>query len=152
MKEIADRIVGFLEESAGRAKVAVQIEGMDKLPLAYSNKEDLEHLFFALIDNVIQAADGRENHQLIITGIVKDEHIELRFSDDCDGIAKENLDKIFEPFFTFKPAGRGTDHGICVVPRAVSPAGGKVRVESKAGEGSAFIITLPISQMGILTE
>jgi signal transduction histidine kinase len=125
---------------------------MDKLPPLYSNKEDLEQLFFALIDNAIQAADDKNNHQLIISGAVKEGRIELRFSDNCGGIAKENLEKIFEPFFTTKPAGQGTGLGLCVVQRIVSRIGGKVRVESKAGEGSTFIIILPIKQVGVLTE
>lgn len=152
LKSVADRIVELLEESAWRAKVAVQVEGMDKLPAVYSNKEDLEQLFFALIDNAIQAADGKKNHQLIISGVVKNEYIELRFSDNCGGIAMENLEKIFEPFFTTKPAGQGTGLGLYVVQRIVSRVGGKVRVESKSDEGSAFIITLPIRQVGVLTE
>jgi len=48
---------------------------------------------------------ARRFTSLIISGAVKDEHIELQFSDNCGGIALENLDKIFEPFFTTKPAG-----------------------------------------------
>ena len=152
LKAVADRIVGLLEESAWRSKVAVQIEGLDELPPVYSNRNDMEQIFFALVDNAIQAVDSKKNRQLIISGAVKDEYIELRFSDNCGGIAMENLEKIFEPFFTTKPAGQGTGLGLCVVQRIVSRADGKVRVESKAGEGSTFVITLPIRQAGVLTE
>jgi C4-dicarboxylate-specific signal transduction histidine kinase len=152
LKAVADRIVELLEESAWRAKVAIQTEGMDKLPSLYSNKENLEQIFFVLIDNAIQAADGKKNHQLIISGVVKDGRIELRFSDNCGGIAKENLEKIFEPFFTTKPTGRETGLGLYVVQRIVYRIGGKVRVESKVGDGSTFIIILPIKQAGVLTE
>jgi PAS domain S-box-containing protein len=152
LKAIAERIVELLEESAWRAKVTVHIEGMDNLPPVHSNREDLEQLFFALVDNAIQAADGSKNRRLNISGAVEDECIELRFSDDCGGIAPENLEKIFEPFFTTKPVGQGTGLGLCVVQRIVSQAGGKVRVKSKAGKGSAFFITLPIGGGGGLTE
>ncbi|GAI40154.1 unnamed protein product [marine sediment metagenome] len=119
---------------------------MDELPSIYSNEKDLEQLFFALVDNAIQAADGKNSRQLIISGAVKDEHIELRFADNCSGIAPENLDKIFEPFFTTRPAGEGTGLGLCVVERIVSGAGGKIHVASKAGEGSTFFVTLPINK------
>jgi len=145
LKAVADRIVGLLEESAWRTKVAVQIEGMDELPPVYSARNDMEQLFFALIDNAIHTADGKKNRKLIISSAVKDGHIELRFSDNCGGIPPGNLEKIFEPFFTTKPAGQGTGLGLCVVKRIVSQAGGKVRAASKPGKGSTFFVTLPIN-------
>jgi PAS domain S-box-containing protein len=148
LKAVADRIVGLLEESAWRAKIVVQIEGLDQLPPVYSNRNDMEQIFFALVDNAIQAADGKKNRQLIINGAVKDKHIELRFSDNCGGITPGNLEKIFEPFFTTKPSGQGTGLGLCVVKRIVSRASGKVRVESKSGKGSTFFVTMSINGHG----
>ncbi len=148
LKAVAERIVKLLNESARRAKVSLHLKGMEKLPTIYSNEKDLEQLFFALVENAIQAADGKKSRQLIIDGDVKDEHIELRFADNCGGIALDNLDKIFEPFFTTRPAGEGTGLGLCVVEHIVSRAGGKVRVASKAGEGSTFFVTLPINKGG----
>ncbi len=146
VKAVAERIVKLLNESARRAKVSLHLKGMDKLPSIYSNEKDLEQLFFALVENAIQAADGKKSRQLIIDGAVKDKQIELRFADDCGGIAPENLDRIFEPFFTTRPAGEGTGLGLCVVEHIVSRAGGKIRVASKAGEGSTFFVTLPINK------
>ncbi len=145
LKAVAERIVKLLKESARRARVSLQLKGMDKLPPIRSNEKDLEQLFFALVENAIQAADGKKSHRLIISGGVKDEHIELRFADDCCGIAPKNLDKIFEPFFTTRPIGERTGMGLCIVERIVSGAGGKIRVESKAGKGSTFFVTLPIN-------
>ncbi len=146
LKAVAERTVQLLSESARQAKVTLQLEGMDELPPVYSSEKDLDQLFFALIENAVQAAGGKKNRRLIISGAVQDEQIELRFSDDCGGIAPENLDRIFEPFFTTKPAGEGTGLGLCVVQRIILGAGGKVRVESKAGKGTTFFITLPINR------
>jgi len=146
LKAVAERILNLLNESARRARVSLHLKGMDKLPLIQSNEKDLEQLFFALVENAIQAADGKKECQLIISGDVKDEHIELRFSDTCGGIAPENLDRIFEPFFTTRPVGERTGLGLCIVERIVSGAGGEIRVESKAGKGSTFFVTLPISR------
>jgi hypothetical protein len=145
LKAVAERIVKLLKESSRRARVSLQLKGMDKLPPIRSNEKDLEQLFFALVENAIQAADGKKSRRLIISGDVKDEHIELRFADDCCGIAPKNLDKVFEPFFTTRPIGERTGLGLCVVERIVSGAGGKIRVESKTGKGSTFYITLPIN-------
>jgi PAS domain S-box-containing protein len=146
LKAVAERIVELLDESAWRAKVTLQVEGMDKLPPIYSCARELEQLFFSLIENAIQAADGKKSRQVIISSVVKDEHIELQLSDNCGGIAPENLDRIFEPFFTTKPAGERTGLGLCVAERIVNRAGGKIRVESKLGKGSIFFVTLPINK------
>lgn len=143
---IANRVVRLLHKSARRAKVTLHLKGMNRLPSIYSYEKDIEQLFFALAKNAIEAADGKKSRQLITSGTVRDKHIELRFSDNFGGIAPENLDKIFELFFTTKLAGEGSDVGLCVVEHIVSRAGGKVRVESKAGEGSTFFVTLPINK------
>jgi len=146
LKAVAERTVQLLSQSARQARVTLRLEGMDELPPVYSSEKDVEQLFFALIENAVQAADGKKNRRLIIGGDVQDGHIELRFSDNCGGIAPENLDRIFEPFFTTKPAGEGTGLGLCVVQRIILEAGGKVRVESKASKGTTFFITLPINK------
>ena len=104
---IANRVVQLLHKSARRAKVTLHLKGMNRLPPIYSYEKDIEQLFFALAKNAIEAADSKKSRQLIISGAVRDEHIELRFSDNCGGIAPENLDEIFELFFTTKPAGEG---------------------------------------------
>jgi signal transduction histidine kinase len=148
LKAVAERIVKLLDESAWRAKVTIRVEGMDKLPPIYTCERELEKLFFSLIENSIQAADGKKNRQVIISSVVKDEHIELQFSDNCGGIAPENLDRIFEPFFTTKNADERTGLGLCVVERIVSQLKGKIRVESKLGKGSTFFVTLPIKGDG----
>jgi signal transduction histidine kinase len=126
--------------------VTLQVEGMDKLPLIYSCERDLEQLFYSLIENAIQAAEGKKKCQVVISGAVRGEHIELRFSDNCGGIAPENLDRIFEPFFTTKNADERTGLGLCVVERIVSQLGGKIRIESKLGKGSTFFVTLPTNR------
>jgi len=145
LKATAERIAKLLDESAWRAKVTLQVEGMDKLPHIYASEKDIEQLFFALVENAIQAADGKEKRQVIISGAVRDKNVELQFSDNCGGIAPENLDRIFEPFFTTRPEGEGTGLGLCIVQRTVSQLSGKVRVESEPGKGSTFFVTLPIN-------
>jgi C4-dicarboxylate-specific signal transduction histidine kinase len=146
LKMVVIRIAGLLNESAHSANIVLRVGDMGELPCPWMNEADLEQLFFALIENAIQAADGKKTRQLVISGAVKDEHIELRLSDNCGGIAPENLDKIFEPFFTTKPRGQGTGLGLCIVQDVVSRIGGHVRVESKFGKGTTFIISLPVDQ------
>jgi len=62
-----------------------------------------------------------------------------------NGIPQKVLDKIFEPFFTTKPTGQGTGLGLSLSYGIVKAHGGELKVETKEGEGSTFIILLPLS-------
>jgi PAS domain S-box-containing protein len=146
LKAVAVRIATLLSESARSANIVLRVGDISELPCPWMNETDLEQLFFALIENSIQAADGEKTRQLVISGVLKDKHIELRITDDCGGIAPENLDKIFEPFFTTKPRGQGTGLGLCIVQDVVSRIGGHVRIESEFGKGTTFIINIPIEK------
>jgi signal transduction histidine kinase len=63
--------------------------------------------------------------------------------DNGSGIPQNMVDKIFQPFFTTKPTGQGTGLGLSLAYDVVKAHGGEIKVESKEGEGSEFIIQLP---------
>jgi len=73
--------------------------------------------------------------------------IEIRVADNGNGIPQKVLDKIFQPFFTTKPAGQGTGLGLSLSYDIITKGhGGELKVETKEGEGTVFIISLPVNQ------
>jgi signal transduction histidine kinase len=70
--------------------------------------------------------------------------VELRVGDNGNGIPQNIIDKIFQPFFTTKPTGQGTGLGLSLAYDIVKAHGGELKVVSKEGEGSEFIIQLPV--------
>jgi PAS domain S-box-containing protein len=68
-------------------------------------------------------------------------HLRLSISDDGEGIASDVLEKLFQPFFTTKPKGTGL--GLWLSQRIIQDHGGSIAVESTAGKGATFVITLP---------
>ena len=70
--------------------------------------------------------------------------VEIIVKDNGNGIPKRVLDKIFQPFFTTKPAGQGTGLGLSISYDIIKAHGGELKVETNEGEGSAFIIQIPI--------
>jgi signal transduction histidine kinase len=68
--------------------------------------------------------------------------VEIKVSDNGNGIPQKVLDKIFQPFFTTKPTGQGTGLGLSLSYDIVKVHGGELKVETKEGEGSVFIIML----------
>ena len=70
--------------------------------------------------------------------------VEIRVADNGNGIPQKVLDKIFQPFFTTKPTGQGTGLGLSLAYDIVKAHGGELKVATKEGEGSEFIIQLPV--------
>ncbi len=75
----------------------------------------------------------------------QDNKVFISVTDNGNGIPQKILDKIFQPFFTTKPTGQGTGLGLSLSYDIVKAHGGELKVETKEGEGSEFIIYLPIS-------
>jgi len=146
VRRVAERIVKLFNGSSRQIGIVLHLGQADRLPPVRINERDLEQLFFALIENAVHEADGRQSRHLLIEGSLKGRHLELSFSDDCGGIPSEHLDKIFEPFFSTKPPDRGTGLGLCVVKEIVSRVGGSVKVESECGMGTTIIVTLPVDR------
>ena len=69
--------------------------------------------------------------------------IEIKVTDNGNGIPQKVLDKIFQPFFTTKPTGQGTGLGLSLSYDIVKAHGGELKVETNEGEGSTFLILLP---------
>ena len=69
--------------------------------------------------------------------------IEIKVADNGNGIPQNIVDKIFQPFFTTKPTGQGTGLGLSLSYDIIKAHGGEIKVETREGEGSEFIIMLP---------
>ncbi len=69
----------------------------------------------------------------------------ITVSDNGNGIPQKIVDKIFQPFFTTKPTGQGTGLGLSLSYDIVKAHGGEIKVESKEGKGSEFIIQILIN-------
>jgi signal transduction histidine kinase len=75
-----------------------------------------------------------------------DNKIEIVVKDNGMGISKSLVDKIFQPFFTTKPTGQGTGLGLSLSYDIVKAHGGEIKVETKEGKGTEFMICLAIKQ------
>jgi len=74
----------------------------------------------------------------------KDDKVIITVSDNGHGIPKNITDKIFQPFFTTKPSGQGTGLGLSLSYDIVTAHKGEIKVESMGGEGTKFIVSLPV--------
>ena len=143
VSRVAKWTIRLLEHSAQQARVTVRTANLETLPAIRMRENELEQLVFALVQNAIQAANADKDRCLLISGLLHGDTIELRFQDDCGGIDPALLPRLFKPFFTTKPAGKGTGLGLCIVRRIVQQTGGQISVQNRHGEGVTFTVTLP---------
>ncbi len=101
----------------------------------------LHQLFTNLLSNAIHAVDEGGH---IDTSLVKEErHIRVIVADDGKGIPKENLNKLYDPFFTTKPPGVGTGLGLYIAHQVVEAHHGQMDITSELGKGTQITLRLP---------
>ena len=110
-----------------------------------ANATELQQVFLNLIVNAVQAM----NSDGILTLSVKQEDADIivAFQDTGVGIKKQNLDKVFNPFFTTKEPGAGTGLGLSIAHHIVSKLGGRIIIDSEERQGTLFQIVLPVANM-----
>jgi len=102
----------------------------------------INNAFYAVNERAKQGVPGYEPTVIVGTRRLQN-RIEISVKDNGNGISPSIKDKIFQPFFTTKPAGQGTGLGLSLSYDIVKAHGGELKVETKEGEGSEFIIRLP---------
>ncbi|MFC2075346.1 ATP-binding protein [Bdellovibrionota bacterium] len=113
-----------------------------KLPLVTCHPSQINQVFMNMISNAAHAI--KEQGDIWITTKQDGKKVVITFRDNGPGIPPENLDRIFEPFYTTKEVGTGTGLGLSISYGIIEKHGGKIEVESKPGEGTTFTIRIPI--------
>ncbi len=116
------------------------------LPKVYFNLGKLTQVFTNLLINAGQAIEATGKQGVIsIKTMQEGDIVKVRIQDTGCGISQENLDQLFNPFFTTKPEGQGTGLGLSITYGIIQEHGGQIHVSSTPGEGSVFELALPIN-------
>ena len=114
--------------------------------------QDIGRVLVNLINNAFYAVNEKrqrvDDYEPTVVVSTKNlgKKVEIRVKDDGNGIPQRILDKIFQPFFTTKPTGQGTGLGLSLSYDIITKGhSGELKVETKEGEGSEFIIQIPIT-------
>ena len=124
------------------------------LPQVFADAHQLQQVLLNLIINAEQAmlaANGRGTLVVRTWHDADRETLVLEINDDGPGIPDEVQSKIFDPFFTTKEVGKGTGLGLTVAYAIVEDHGGRIRLESRPGNGASFLIELPLSGAAVPT-
>ena len=124
--------------------VEVELEVDDDVPEIEAYGSELNQVWTNLIDNAIDAMDGRGRIRITVGHDADAERVRVSVCDDGPGIPPAIRDRLFEPFFTTKPPGKGTGLGLHISYSVVARHGGTIDVESAPGR-TCFVVTLPVT-------
>jgi signal transduction histidine kinase len=105
----------------------------------------INQVLLNLLSNAIQAIE-HDSGRITVRTQALDGRVMALVEDNGKGIAEQDLAKVFDPFFTTKPVGQGTGLGLAIAHQIIEQHGGLIRVASKPGVGTRFLLALPIRE------
>ncbi len=143
LKDLIEEVLGFLGKEAEYRSIEVIIDIPEDIPEFKSDRGKLQQIFLNIVNNSFAAlSDGgcleiiaRDNHNGFISIIC---------SDNGTGIPAEDIERVFEPFFSTKIKTGGTGLGLSITYGLIRELGGRIEVESELNEGTRFIVFLPL--------
>ncbi len=144
--KILEQPIRWIHHQQGTKKITLTVEAEPNLPQVAGEGTRLQQLFFNLLKNAFDASsDGGTIRILVRRGQLRSETaIEVVVIDHGSGISTANLERVFEPFYSTKPAGSGTGLGLPIARRIVSDHDGELSLTSVAGKGTTATVLLPI--------
>jgi len=142
INEIVNNVFGLLESHPIFREIKIIKQLSNKPLLTMLDKSQFEQVFINIIMNAAEAIKGKG--QLILETSRTNEMVVTEFTDTGCGIQEENLEKLFDPFFSTKEVGQGTGLGLAISYGIIERHNGNIEVTSKVGVGTTFLVKLPI--------
>jgi signal transduction histidine kinase len=114
-----------------------------ELPPVECAPAQINQVLLNLLTNAAQAIEHERGRIVVATRAVEGRAMVL-IQDNGKGIAAENQARIFDPFFTTKPVGEGTGMGLAISRQIIEQHGGAIRMTSSVGQGTRFVVVLPL--------
>ena len=145
LNDVVEKTLFLMKHHAGFKKMSLVKDIDDALPVVpLGSAEQLVQVLMALMINAVDASDGVGPITVRTRrGPTPTDGAIIEVTDAGHGIARSELSKIFEPFYTTKPPGRGTGLGLAICYGIVQDHRGRIEVDSQAGKGSTFRVLLP---------
>ena len=144
LKELIDKTLSLMVNQAFFYDISVTTDIDPDIPEAIGDMGQLQQVFTNLFINAADAMDGKGNLEIKARFDAEKNQFVIRVSDTGPGIPEALQKKIFEIFFTTKPAGKGTGLGLTITKNIMKLHGGDVKIESPPGGGTTFVLELPL--------
>jgi two-component system NtrC family sensor kinase len=140
INQVIEQVLAMVGHQAQLQNVEVVKEFSPSLPKVMADFDQLQQIFTNLTLNAIQAMP--EGGRLTLRSSAVDGEVRVDVQDTGYGISKENMGKLFTPFFTTKTKGKGVGLGLAVVHGIIERHKGRIKVQSEVGKGTTFSVYL----------
>jgi signal transduction histidine kinase len=140
---LVEHVLMLLHEDAVARGVDIKLDVEPDLPLVRGDRVQLEQVLMNLLVNAFEAVAGIPSgpKQVTVRAYARDGFVEVAVLDSGKGIARNELERIFEPFFTRKPNGMGM--GLAICRTIVEAHGGRISADNRSERGAVFELSLP---------
>jgi two-component system, NtrC family, sensor kinase len=143
INRVIEDVVTMVEQQFSKKRIDFLMELAPDLPELLIDSDRMRQVFLNLVMNASHAIGENGTIRINSRHLAGEKQVQVVVEDNGGGIEPDLLAKIFDPFFTTKPQGTGTGLGLSVSYGIIRDHGGDIRVESRYGEWTRFIITLP---------
>jgi two-component system, NtrC family, sensor kinase len=147
LNEVVEQALSFCEHILDDAHARLERDLSRNIPCIQAIRDQLLQVVINLVTNAAHALAEDGGQIRVRTWLSGDATVSLAVSDSGGGIRDEDRPHIFEPFFSTKPAGRGTGLGLSVVRNIIYSHGGQIGFQTRPGSGTTFVVTLPINHL-----
>ena len=155
LEDLLKDAITMAEAKRRRGSVAIRTEIPSTVPLLLADAHQLRQLFTNLLANAFEALGGEGRVDITAEVLPGDDdtqgleplppQIAVEVRDNGPGMSSDDLERIFNPFYTTKPQGTGL--GLAIVRKVVDAHDGRITAVSAPGRGAAFKVTLPVVPM-----
>jgi len=142
LNELIEEVVSLSSEKARHGKVTIHTRLDPHLPEIRASVIEMHQVLLNIVNNALDALE-KKGDRIEISSTLRDNQIIITVADNGPGIPSTIMNRLFDPFFSTKPVGKGSGLGLSQCYGIVKKMGGRIDVESMAGEGAMFSIMLP---------
>ena len=145
--KVIDQTLYIMDDQIQSSNIRLIKNIQKDLPYLNVNPNDMEQVFINLLQNAIDSLKEIENNavlEIVIYQKKEQNKFFIEINDNGKGVDEQIRNKIFTPFFTTKPAGKGTGLGLNIIQKIIGKYGGTINCRSSDGQGASFVISLPL--------
>jgi len=141
VKDLINEVISFIDKELQHRSISINIDSYSESPIIKSDKGQIQQVLLNLLNNALDAVNDGGSIEIKISK--KEGKMKIACKDNGIGISKEEIQKIFDPFYSSKRE-KGTGLGLFITYGIVQKLGGNIEVESLPGVGSVFTVILPV--------
>jgi two-component system NtrC family sensor kinase len=146
VNDILDKSLSLMERQVMFQNIVIRKAYAPGLPRIFADGAQLQQVFINIILNAAEAMNGNGTLTLKTSIDQSQDMMNVEFTDTGHGIREEDKKRLFEPFFSTKEVGKGTGLGLAISYGIIQKHRGAIDVQSQAGQGSTFIVKLPLKK------